>query len=86
MRKKTRATFKARFKKVIGEWSFYLMVGALILGSAPEVIPHLDALLSHCIGEEARKVVSEILLILGILSRFVPPSVRKTVQEKQNEK
>lgn len=83
--KKKRMTFKERCRKTLKEWSFYLMVAALALGSAPELIPHLDGLLSRWISEGARHDLQELLMILSIASRFVPQSVRHTVEEHRND-
>lgn len=84
-KRKRRVTVKERCRKVFREWSFYLMVLALGLGSAPDIIPHFDALLRHFVSDEARGIIQELLLILSIASRFVPQSVRHTVEELRDD-
>lgn len=84
-KKVKRRTFGEQCRHVFRSWSFYLVAASLALGSAPEMIPHLDALLGHVVSNEARDVIKELLLLLGIASRFVPQSVRHTVEDHIND-
>ena len=84
-KRKKRVTFRTRCKHVFKEWSFYLMVGALALGSAPELIPHFDSLLSRWVSEGARHDIQELLIILSLASKFVPQSVRSMVEEHKDD-
>lgn len=84
-KKVKRRTFGEQCRHVFRSWSFYLVAASLALGSAPEIIPHLDALLGHMVSTEARDVIRELLLVLGIASRFVPQSVRHSVEERVND-
>ena len=74
-----RALFRARFRKTLKEVSFYLVLCALALSAVPDMLPHLDALLSTFMGENLRKALTEILILLGLVARLIPGKVKEKV-------
>lgn len=76
---------KSWIKKVFKEWSFYALAAALVLNSAPDLIPHLNKVLTPFLAPEKREALTELLLIISLLGRFIPQKVRVVVQQAMAE-